>query len=70
MLRLCFWYRGDAARVRHILSLSNRVFLFRTNVVADAIMKMIQDGKNGDNWVVEGGEPPYAVQMQHYSTSK
>lgn len=41
-----------------------------TNVVADAIMKMIQDGKNGDNWVVEGGEPPYAVQMQHYSTSK
>ncbi|XP_033220858.1 15-hydroxyprostaglandin dehydrogenase [NAD(+)]-like isoform X2 [Belonocnema kinseyi] len=36
--------------------------------VAEAIVELIEKGENGATWVIEGNEPPYAVQIPHYST--
>ncbi|XP_020285084.1 15-hydroxyprostaglandin dehydrogenase [NAD(+)]-like [Pseudomyrmex gracilis] len=38
-----------------------------TDDVANAMLNLIQKGKNGAVWVSEDGEPPYAVDFPHYS---
>lgn len=38
-----------------------------TDNVAPAMLDLIQKGENGSVWVSEGGQPPYAVDFNHYS---
>lgn len=38
-----------------------------TDNVAPAMLDLIRKGKNGQAWVSEGGQPPYAVEFIHYS---
>ncbi|XP_011164020.1 15-hydroxyprostaglandin dehydrogenase [NAD(+)]-like [Solenopsis invicta] len=38
-----------------------------TDNVAFAMLDLIQKGENGAAWVIEGGQPPYAVDFPHYS---
>lgn len=36
------------------------------DVVSKAMIGLIEKGKNGDVWISERGEPPYAVEIPHY----
>jgi len=35
--------------------------------VALGVLNLIQKGKNGATWIIEGDQPPYAVNFPHYS---
>lgn len=40
----------------------NNLLNFRPDVVALAVIKIIEEGKPGDVWVSEDSQPPYEVE--------